>query len=140
MIIEGHVLLIYDQAAYTLLPVSGREFITQFWPPCLPDQDLDQGLVVFGIADHDFVDVTSNRRFIGHWDILVRDGGSLATECVIVGVRWRLLVNVDISRVNPLADASETIKLNDVILFLSLPILVLGSICQPIKAEYWWMR
>lgn len=114
--------------------MSRREFVTQFWPPGLSDQDLDQGLVVFGIADHDFIDVTSNRRFIGHWGILVRDRGSLAAKSVIVGVRWRLLVNINVPRVNPLADASETVKLNDVILFLSLPVFIQGSICQPIKA------
>lgn len=132
-VVERHVLLIHDQSADPLLTVPRRKLVPQFWSPCLADQHLDQGLVILGVADHHFVNVPGQRRFVSHRRIFVRHGGGLACERVVVGVRRRLLIHVDIPRVDSFPNTGETVQLDDIVLFLDRAILVYRCVREPIE-------
>jgi len=67
LIVEWHVLLVYNQPTNTLLPMSAGEFIPQFGPPRLPYENLNQSLVVICVRYHDFVDVSRDGRLVCHW-------------------------------------------------------------------------
>lgn len=64
LVIERHVFLGDNQSTNSLLPVSGREFVSQLGSPGLPDEYLDQQLVVLAISQHDFIDVTRYRTLV----------------------------------------------------------------------------
>ena len=110
-----------------------RKLVPELRPPGLADQNLDERLVVLSVGDHDLIYLTRNGRFVGHRCVLVRNSRRLAGERIIVGVRWSLLVDVDIAGVNTLPDAGEAVGLNDVIFFLDLPVLVQRRVSEPIK-------
>lgn len=133
LVIEGHIFLVYDQSTDTFLPVPRRKLVPELRSPGLADQNLDERLVVLSVGDHDLIYLTRNGRLVGHWRILVRNSRRLAGKRIVVGVRWSLLVDVNIAGINTLPDAGETVGLNDVIFFLDLPVLVQRRVREPIK-------
>lgn len=60
LIIKWHIFLIYNKTANAFLTVSGRKFVTQLGSSCLPYQNLDKGLIVICVGDHDFVDMAGD--------------------------------------------------------------------------------
>ena len=135
LVIERHIFLIHDQPTHTLLTMPRRKLVPQLWPPCLADQNLDQGLVVFGVTDHHFIDVPGQRGFISHRRVFIWDRRGLTGECVVVGVRRRLLVHVDVPRINPFPNTGEPVQLNDIILFLNRAILVERCIRESVETS-----
>ena len=129
LVVKRHVFLIDDQATDTLLTVPRRELVSEFGPPSLSDEHFNERLVVFGVRDHDFVDVARDWRLVCHGGVFVRDARRLASERVVIRVRRRLLVDIHIAWVNTLADACQTIRLDDVVLLLQLSVVVQGCIC-----------
>ncbi len=64
LVIERHVCLRYDHADHAFLSVPGRELVAEFWSPSLPQQDLDQDLVIVGVREHDLIDVAGFGSFV----------------------------------------------------------------------------
>lgn len=114
------------------------EFISQLGPSSLPYEYFYQSLIVVCVCDHDFVDISGNRRLVRHWRVFVRDCGGLSCKGIIVGVRRYLLVDVHIAGINSFSHAREAIRLDDVILFVNLAVFQ-GGICEAIKSVGFWI-
>ena len=56
-------------------------------------------------------------------------------ERVVVGVGRGLLVDVDVARVDALADACKAVGLDDVVLLLDLAVLVLRRVCKAVEGS-----
>lgn len=128
LIVEGHIFLINNKTTNAFLSVSRGELIAQLRPPCLTDEDLDQCLVVVSVTDHDFVNIACDGRLVSHGGVFVGYSGSLSSETIIIGVGWRLLVDIDVARVDPLPNSCKAIFLNDIIFFGLLTVLIERSI------------
>jgi hypothetical protein len=134
LVIEGHVLLIHNQSANTLLSVPGRKLVTQLWPSRLPNEDLDEHLFVVRVTDQNFVDVSGDWGLVSKGRVSVGHRSGLAGEGVVRRVGWRLFIDVDVAWVNALADTSETVQLDDVVLFRDVAILVQRCISQTVES------
>ena len=66
LIVERHVCLIDDKTANSLLTVSGRELISQFWSPCLTRENLNESLIIVRIAQHNFIYVAWDGASVCH--------------------------------------------------------------------------
>ena len=86
LIVEWHILLVHDKPTDPFLTVSGGELVTQLGSSRLPYQNLDERLIVVSVGDHDFINVTSDGRFISHWSVLVWCRRGWPRERVVVGV------------------------------------------------------
>lgn len=120
MVVERHVLLRDNQTADTLLPVSGGELVAKFGTSGLPDENFDEQLVVVAVCKENLVDIAGDGRFVAERGVLEGGGrrGCLGVEAVVVGVRRGLFIDVNVSRINSLASASDTVRLEDIVAFL----------------------
>ena len=98
----------------------------------MANQDFDERLIVLGVSNHDFINLTRYGRFVCHGCVFVRDSRRLTGERVIVRIRRCLFVDVHVSRVHTLADAGETVGLDDVVLLLDLAVLVHGCVRETV--------
>ena len=129
LVIEWHVFLVYDQSANAFLAMPRREFVAQFGPPSLANQDLYQRLIILCVTDHDLIDNACDCRLVSHRRVLVRHTRGLSCERVVIRVHRRLFVNVDVARFYPAADASQAVLLDDGILLLRLSVIIQWGVC-----------
>lgn len=116
LVVERHVLLRNDEAANSLLPVARRELVSELGATSLPNEDLDERVVLVRIGDEDFVDVAWDRSAVGHARVLPRSGAGAhgrRLDAVVVRVRGGLLVDEDLTGVDLLADVRESILVED---------------------------
>ena len=138
LIIERHILLRNDEATDSLLSVSRRELVSQFWSTRLTNEDLDEELIVLAVGEHDLVDVSSDGRLVRERSVLERAGlsGGSGVEAVVVGVRRSLLVDVDVSWIDSLSCSGDSVRLDDIVSLLNESrILVDRSVADSIVAE-----
>lgn len=138
LIVERHIFLRYDETTHSLLSMSRRELVSQFWSSSLTDEDLDEELVVLAVGEHDLVDVSSDGRLVAERSVLERAWLSSGTgvEAVVVGVRRSLLVDVDVSWIDSLSCSGDSVRLDDVVSLLNESgILVERSVADSVVAE-----
>jgi hypothetical protein len=142
LIVERHVFLRDDEAANSLLTVTGRELVAEFGTTGLANENLDKGRVGVGIGEEDLVDVTRNRTAVRHAGVLPRaccrrcrsGARSVGAELVVVSVRRRLLVDIDLTRVALLADVSESVEVEDTVAVHDLAIFALRRVGETVVA------
>ena len=115
--------------------MSRRELVAKLRSPCLADEDFDKGLIVLRVADHDLVNISSHGGLIRHRGVPVWDSGSLPSERVVGGIRRRLLVDVDVSRIDAFPNPSQSISLDNVVFLRNLAVLIDGCIGQTIESK-----
>lgn len=115
MIIERHVFLIYNQPTNTLLSVSRRELIAQFRPSGLTHKDLDQRAVGFPTGEQNFVDIACHRAFIREGRRPIVHSCFGASEGVLIGIGWRLLVHHDIAAEDATPRKPYAVQVNRII-------------------------
>jgi len=137
LIVERHILLRNDETTHSLLSMSRRELVSQFWSTRLTNEDLDEELIVLTIGEHDLVDVSSDGRLVGEGSVLERAGLSSGSrvEAVVVGVRRSLLVDVDVSWIDSLSCSGDSVRLDDIVSFLNESrVLIERSVADSIVA------
>lgn len=64
LIIKWHIFLVDNQTTNTFLAVPRTKLVAQLGPPRLPNEDLDQGLFIFSVGNHHFVDAPRNGTLV----------------------------------------------------------------------------
>jgi hypothetical protein len=83
LIVKRQIFLRDNQATNAFLTVSRRELIAQLWPSRLPDQCLNESVIVLRLANHDLIDVPWYGRFIGHRRITVLHAKRCTGESIV---------------------------------------------------------